>query len=429
MDGGLFLPDHKSITARRPIENVEIDGPLHIPLRLRRDLETHVEVAEGDRVLGGQRLARAIGPESMPVLAPTSGTIVTLKRAWTALDGYLPGAVLEPDGRNECMPTSASWLGESFVGQLVDCGVVCPSSRAPAHSVIQAAATAGVTDLIVNAMETEPYLTADLRALVEEPGRLIDATCEIADALGVYRVLFALPFRHRRVVKRLESEAQGRHVEIAPLANRYPQCDPIVLVKTLLDREVEPGESVLDVGAAVIPLAMVRNAAVALLDGRPVTRTVMTVAGDAVDRAGTYRVAIGTPMRRLAERVGMVCPVGQAVSGGPLTGVMLDRDDTVVTADTVALLLFQKVHQPNPEPCFHCGWCLEDCPVGLDPSALIQLESQSTLDDVSIACLRACVDCGLCSYVCPAQLPLAASIERTRSRYVSTAETPMPQPF
>jgi electron transport complex protein RnfC len=413
------LPDHKSVTARRPIENVEVDGPLHVPLQLRRDLRTLVEVAPGDRVVGGQRLARPDGSDSLPVCAPTSGTVVALERVWTASDGYLAGAVLEPDGRDEWLEPQRAWGDESFVWQLADCGVVCQSPRAPAHTVIRAAAQAGVTDLIINAMETEPYLTADLRTLVEEPGRMIDVTCEIADALGARRVLFALPFRQRRVVKRIEGEAHGRFIEIAPLANRYPQCDPIVLVKTLLEREVAPGGSVLDAGAVVLPLAMVRATADAVLAGRPVTQSVMTVAGDAVDRPGTYRVAIGTPMKRIAEQAGLSGPVVQAISGGPLTGIPLGRDDAVVTVDTTALLLFSsEAPRPNPVPCIHCGWCVENCPVGLDPSGLIHLEAQRTCDADGLARLQVCIDCALCSYVCPAQLPLAASIKRARTRFL-----------
>ncbi len=355
--------------------------------------------------------------DSVPIHAPTSGTIGDTQRVWTASDGYLPGVILEPDGADEWIERHRTWDSESFISQLATCGALCPSPRGPAHGVIEKAAEAGVTDLIVNAMETEPYLAADLRTLVEEPGRIIDATCEIADALGAHQASLALPFRHRRVVRRMESEAVDRHIEIIPLANPYPQCDPVVLVKTLLDREVLPGDSVLDVDAVVLPLSMVRMTAAAIFDGRPITHALMVVAGDAVDHVGTYRVAIGTPVARLAERVGLLTPVAQVISGGPLTGRPLGFQDAVITADTSAILLFSEAPRPEPVPCIHCGWCVEDCPVGLDPSSLIQVESQSTCSDLTLAQLRVCVDCGLCSHVCPSQLPLAASIRRARFRF------------
>jgi electron transport complex protein RnfC len=424
-EGGCFLPDHKAATARRPIEPAAADGPLYIPMQAARDLPIVIEVQPGDQVLGGQRLARPADEASLPVFAPTSGLIVALRRVWTPLDGYLPGAVLEPDGKNQWQSPSRGWESESFIFQLARSGVMCNAPRMPAHRLIQDAVSAGVTDLIVNAVETEPYLSADLRTLVEEPGRLIDTICETADALGAHRAMIALPFRHHRVVKRIEAETAGRHIEVVPLSDRYPQCNPVVLVKTLLDLEISPGESVLDAGVLVLPLATIRAAGEALLDGRPVTDTVMTVAGDAVDHAGNYRVPVGTPMRRLAERAGLLRPVALGVVGGPLTGVAIGREDAVVTADTTALLLFSSDERPQPVPCIHCGWCVEACPVGLDPSALIHVESERTCDATTLAQLQACVDCGLCSHVCPAQLPLSASIKRARSRLMRPAQLVM----
>jgi len=416
-DGGLFLPSHKSRTARRPIETLPVDGPLRVPLTVRRDLGTAVVVEVGQRVLAGERLSRSIGQEAVPVHAPTSGRIVGLDRAWTPQDGYLPCAALEPDGRDEAVPQRFGWEDESFIVQLAEKGVICPRPWQPLHVVIKQAVAAGVTDLIVNAMETEPYLTADLRTLIEEPGRIIDTTCELADALGVSRAVVAVPYRHRAVVKRMQAEAVGRHIEIAALPDAYPQCHPVLLVKSLLEREVAPGGSVMDEGAVVLPLGAVRGAARALLDDRAVTHALLTVAGDAVERAGIYRVAVGTPMRRLARRVGLVSPVSAAVCGGPLTGLALGNEEAVVTAEATALLLFSTAHRPVPSSCIRCGWCIEDCPVGLDPPALMQLESRSQCSTAERHYLDACIDCGLCSHVCPTQLPLAETIRRTRLRF------------
>ncbi len=244
----------------------------------------------------------------------------------------------------------------------------------------------------------------------------MDATCEIADAVGARRVLFALPFRHRRVVHRVEAEAVGRHVEVTPLANKYPQCDPLVLIRTLLQRDVAPGGCDLDAGVLVLPITTVHAIADAVFLDRPLTHVVITIAGDAVERPGTYRVAIGTPVGRLGERVGVIEPVASVVVGGPLTGVAVDRDEAVVTADATALLYLAEVSRPDPVPCIHCGWCVEDCPIGLDPSRLVQLEGRPDCAPAEIQELVACVDCGLCSHVCPAGLPISAAIMRTRGR-------------
>lgn len=421
-EGGLFLSDHKTVTARLPIETLTVDGPLHVPLQAAADRPTRPVVSIGERVLWGDLLAAPQGAESVGVFAPTSGSVTAFSRAWSPLDGFLPCAVLEPDGRNERVRPRLAWDEDSFTDLLAGHGAMCPRPRVPAHVRIRAAIAAGATTLIIDAMETEPYLTADLRTLVEMPGRVVDVTCEIADAIGAGRVLIAVPDRHRRVLKRIASEAVGRYVEVIALPDKYPQCDPIILTKTLLDLEVPPGGDPLDLGVLVLPLGATRGIADAVFDDRPTTHVLITVAGDAVERRGTFLAPIGLPVERLAQRVGLRGEVRTAVCGGPLTGVEITRSDSVITSTTVAILLFAGEPAHRPMPCVHCGWCVEDCPVGLDPVSLAQLELQATVDPAVVPELRACVDCGLCSYVCPSRLPLAATIARTRDRFAGKAE-------
>jgi electron transport complex protein RnfC len=420
-EGGLFLADYKSGTAKRPIENLPVHETLHVPLTAHAALSTRAIVQPGEHVRAGQRLAQPLTPDALPVHAPVTSEVVRFEPVWTPLDGLLPGVVLRPDLSDET-PPSRSMAGEdSFIASLADHGVFCPVPRVALHTLLHQAAERGVTDLIVNAMETEPYLVSDLRTLVEQPGRLIDATAEIADALGAMNVYFALPYRHRRVVKRIEAEARGRFIDVIALSHKYPQCDPVVLTKTLLDREIPPGSSPLEVGVLVLPLAVLRMAADALLDDTPLTHAIVTVAGDAVERPGAYRVAIGTSIRQLAQRVGLLDTPRRVLHGGPLTGVTLSRAETVITGETRAVLMFAQDNEPDPVPCIRCGWCVDDCPVGLDPSTLLHLETRQNVARDERQQLAACIACGLCSHVCPSHLPLAQSLRNAAHRFTEDA--------
>lgn len=412
-EGGLFLPDHKSQTAKQATQTLKAVGELRIPLSYTRQQAFDCLVRPGQRVLRHQRLSQPLAPEGAPVFAPTSGTIREICPVRTVHEGMIDGLVLEADGKDETTADDLRWHSDSLSEVLFETGVVCPANGVPAHVLLRQAIRAGVTDLIVNAVESEPFLTAELRTLVEHTGRLIDTTCEMADAIGVSRVIFAAPYRHRRVIKNLEAEAAGRHVEIAALAHKYPQCHPHILVKTLLDREVPPGASLLDMEVLVLSLGMIRAAGEALWRHQPCTDVVMTVAGDGVEHAGTFRVPIGTPLRRVAEAAGgswgPLC-----ISGGPFTGRQIEHDDAVVSFNTQALLLLTATQKPTSTACVHCGWCVEDCPVGLDPVWLTSREaprSGTYREEVN-----ACIDCALCTYVCPSQIPLAAQIREAREQ-------------
>src|SRR5262249_5786174 len=117
------------------------------------------------------------------------------------------------------------------------------------------------------------------------------------------------------------------------------------------------------------------------------------------------------PLKQVAHAVG-ADRARVSIWGGPLTGVYVEAENAVVTADTFALLLFHRPQELTTTPCIHCGWCVEDCPVGIDPVWLTSGEAPAapTYRDE----LQACIDCGLCTYVCPSQLPLAADIRNAR---------------
>lgn len=422
-DGGLFLPDHKAPYARQPIETLTADGPLNVPLTVRAEYPARAVVRVGDHVKRGSRLSEPLDNRGLPVHSPVAGRVTSLSTAWTPVDGALPSVVVEPDGSAEAVAQRQGWENESLIVQLAECGVFCGTPRVPLHAHLQTAIARGATDLIVNAMETEPYLAGDLRTIVESPGRIVDATCELADALGVSRAIMAVPFRHRFAVKRLKSEVVGRLVELVAMADPYPQCHPVVLVKALLGREVPPGGTPLDENAVVLPLSAVRAAADALLDDKPVTHVAVTIAGDAVERPGVYRVPIGTPIGRLAKRVGLLTSPVQAIYGGPLTGSAIRHPDTVITADATGVLLFSTRNEVQPAACVRCGWCVEDCPIGLSPNEFIGFDARPSHSAVELSQLKACIDCGLCTHVCPSQLPLAQTIRRVRDRNSAAADT------
>ena len=106
--GGIHPPERKELS--RP-GNV-IDGP--VPARLVLPLSQHIGapaspiVSVGDQVLGGQMIAEAQGPVSVPVHAPSSGTVVAIEsRAVPHASGMSDTCiVIELDGEDTWAPTS-----------------------------------------------------------------------------------------------------------------------------------------------------------------------------------------------------------------------------------------------------------------------------------------------------------------------------------
>jgi electron transport complex protein RnfC len=64
-------------------------------------------------------------------------------------------------------------------------------------------------------------------------------------------------------------------------------------------------------------------------------------------------------------------------------------------------------HARKVQPCIRCAWCVEACPMHLNPSTLgllaVKREYRRMAEEFH---LNDCFECGCCSYVCPANIPL-----------------------
>jgi electron transport complex protein RnfC len=59
------------------------------------------------------------------------------------------------------------------------------------------------------------------------------------------------------------------------------------------------------------------------------------------------------------------------------------------------------------QPCIRCAYCVEACPMHLNPSTLGLLAAKRDYETMASEFhLNDCFECGCCSYVCPSNIPL-----------------------
>ena len=95
-------------------------------------------------------------------------------------------------------------------------------------------------------------------------------------------------------------------------------------------------------------------------------------------------------------------------------------DEPVIKATNAILVLDQKdAQKAEPSPCIHCGRCVATCPLSLNPTAFA--EAMDMEDEDKRAALlnkekvQLCMECGCCSYVCPAHRPLVENNSAARN--------------
>ncbi|HOM50033.1 MAG TPA: hypothetical protein PLQ89_08410 [Phycisphaerae bacterium] len=442
--GGIFLPVPAFRTSG-PLQPLPAPSVLDVPLIQHDGPAATPLVKAGQQVEAGQRIAKATVRGALGVHAPAAGRVTGVVAVDTAWRSNVPAVRIEVDiGRFEqdvvrhgnagvvrgagdrhatelpsvdldALVAAAEWAG------LID---FQPSPTSLAECLRQ---TGGrrIAQLIVNT------LAGDLACLPAGPPSRQDcnALVRAADWLGrilaVERVWIAVDRADRAMVRSLRVAARHSRIAIAALVNKYPQRAPVLLAHRLTGRATPPGAGTLDAGVLVLEAQSLMQLADVVQERQrqpdPATSAplpswlvcgVVTVAGPAMEKAVTYSVPFGTSFAHILSHAGLKHTPRRVIEGGPLTGRAVGHLDVVTTKRTSTLLVLDRASDrvPVPGPCIRCGWCQDDCPVGLDPRALLNLAERADVSRAAALYPQACLECGVCSYVCPAELPLAEGV-------------------
>jgi electron transport complex protein RnfC len=146
--------------------------------------------------------------------------------------------------------------------------------------------------------------------------------------------------------------------------------------------------------------------------GRGIQERVVTVTGPAVAKKGNYRIPIGTPLRFLLETVGVAeAEISHVFLGGPMMGAAASSLDIPLTKGTSGIVAFTRREAERTrrrvDPCIRCGYCVDACPMFLNPSDLGLLAKAGEFERMAAERhLFDCFECGSCSFVCPSHIPL-----------------------
>lgn len=417
--GGIHPPGHKELTAGLKIEEAAAPDTVFIPLAQHIGAPCNPLVQAGDLVKAGQKIGDVSSFVSAPVHASVSGRVAAVKE----IQGYGRCIAIENDRKYALDPGIApnpdpDRLTPGELRHIVrEAGIVGLGGAAfPAHVKFSPPENKPIECLILNGSECEPYLTADHRLMLEQPGRIIAGMKYIMKMLGCSQGCIGIEDNKMDAVKALE-DVPGRpeKIEILPLEAKYPQGSEKHLIYTCIGREVPSGGLPLDVGVVVSNVSTAAAVADAVDKGMPLIERVVTVSGRGIRRPANYRVRIGTLVSSLVEQSGGYRGgVGKIICGGPMMGRTLYSDGVPVIKGTSGILFLpkQEVVREIPHACVRCGRCVDHCPMFLEPTVLYKNAVKGNWEAVEANYVLDCIECGSCSYVCPAKIPLVQYIRQ-----------------
>lgn len=88
--------------------------------------------------------------------------------------------------------------------------------------------------------------------------------------------------------------------------------------------------------------------------------------------------------------------------------------DNPIDKDTTSLLFLPTIKTSQESPCIRCARCVNQCPMNLQPILISNAYRNREYELGHELKADACINCGVCTYVCPSKIDLLKDIKAIR---------------
>ena len=428
--GGIHPPETK-LTANIPIRYLGVPECVTIPVSQHAGAPASVIVSKGDYVKVGQLIAVGNGFISSNIHSSVSGRINKIDTIIDSTGFKQPAIFIDVEGdewidtidRSSVIDREIKLSPEEITNRILESGIVgLGGATFPSHVKLTLPAGKICKMLIINGVECEPYLTSDHRLMLERGEEILIGITILMKALKVEKAMIGIERNKPDAIDYL-SKIAGRFkgITVHGLKVKYPQGAEKQLIKALINREVPSGHLPLDVGVVVHNTGTAFAVYEAVQKNKPLFERVVTITGKLLPLPGNYFVRTGTPISKLIDAAGgMPSDTGKIVNGGPMMGRAVNNTGVPVVKGTSGIILFPREDSVRPEikPCIRCAKCNSACALNLEPGLLMTLSERGLFERAENENITDCMECGSCSYVCPANRPILDYIRLGKSSVI-----------
>lgn len=380
--------------------------------------QAEVYVKPGDYVKVSQRIGMRKGPFfTQPITSTVSGEVVGIVKKFHRSGKLVEFIQIKNDKKDvfddsvkERTPEEiAALTREDFVRITHDCGLVgLGGSSFPTY--IKFKTEDPIHTICINAVECEPYLSADHRLVLEFPFRILRGITYAQQAFGAKHAVICIKKKYEDLYNTLTA-AIARHpefnIEVKRVGNYYPQGWEIEMIKSGLGIKVPAGVLPSKLGVMVFNVSTIVGLYKAIRYNMAVVKRNFTITGNGITVPQNFRVRVGTSLKELIEYSKSYKGDENKVMilGGPMMGANLVRDDGVITRTCTSCIVLNEKKEIE-EPCVRCGSCVYSCPAELQPVQIMQAVKNKDKDALVKLNIKSCILCGMCSYTCTSKIHL-----------------------
>ncbi|HHF3924960.1 TPA: electron transport complex subunit RsxC [Haemophilus influenzae] len=426
--GGIHPPEMKSQSNSQPLRHLPLGTDFYIPLKQHVGTTGNLLIKEGDYVLKGQALTKGDGLRMLPVHAPTSGTIKSIKPYVATHPSGLdePTIHLQADSLDQWIERNpidnfSTLSPEQLIHKIYQAGIAGLGGAVfPTAAKIQSAEQK-VKLLIINGAECEPYITCDDRLMRERADEIIEGIRILRYILRPEKVVIAIEDNKPEAIEAIRKALQGANdISVRIIPTKYPSGATKQLIYLLTGIEVPSGARSSSIGVLMQNVGTMFAIKRAVINDEPLIERVVTLTGNKIAEKGNYWVRLGTPISQILSDVGYQFDKYFPVFvGGPMMGLELPNFNAPVTKIVNCLLAPDYLEYAEPEAeqaCIRCSSCSDACPVNLMPQQLYWFARSEDHKKSEEYALKDCIECGICAYVCPSHIPLIQYFRQEKAK-------------
>uniref|UniRef100_UPI0037482C77 electron transport complex subunit RsxC n=1 Tax=Halosquirtibacter xylanolyticus TaxID=3374599 RepID=UPI0037482C77 len=416
--GGIHPAENK-LSANASIQALAIPKTVYIPMAQHIGAPATPLVKKGDMVKVGQMIGKASGFVSANIHSSVSGKVKKIDQILDSSGYKKDVVVVDVDGdeweetidRSSDLVKEITMTQDEIKARIAEAGIVgLGGATFPTHIKLSPPPGNTAEVLVINAVECEPYLTADHQIMLEKGEEIMVGVSILMKGIGVSKAIIGIENNKKDAIdhfKKLAKAYEG--IEITPLKVQYPQGGEKQLIAATIGKEVPSGALPIAVGAVVNNVATAYAVYEAVQKNKPLFERVVTVTGKSVSKPCNLLVRGGTPIQDLIDEAGgLPEDTGKVISGGPMMGKAVVNLEIPSAKGTSGILIMQDTESAREkmDACIRCSKCVKACPMGIEPYLLMSLAEKSMWEQSENRNVMDCIECGSCSFTCPSNRPL-----------------------
>ncbi|MEE1089477.1 MAG: RnfABCDGE type electron transport complex subunit C, partial [Bacteroidaceae bacterium] len=247
-------------------------------------------VKKGDVVKVGTMIAEAGGFVSAPVHSSVSGTVSKVDVVIDASGTRRQAIFVDVNGDEweDAIDRSPELVrlsdrpeldAATIINKVKEAGIVgLGGATFPCHVKLSPPPGSKAECVIINAVECEPYLTADHRLMLEHPEEILVGVSLIMKAVSVEKGYIGIENNKPDAIRLMTEKAQAYpNIEIVPLKVKYPQGGEKQLIDAVIGRQVPAPPAIpISVGAVVQNVGTAFAIYQAVMKNKPLVDRIIT---------------------------------------------------------------------------------------------------------------------------------------------------------